>query len=274
MNFLTIIQDKCKRDGKCVAECPMVLIEINEKGSYPNYVQGAEKTCIACGHCVSVCPENAISLEKIRPEDCIPTCSEGFLSAGQIEYFLKSRRSIRRFRDRSVDRNLLEKVIDIARYAPSGHNSQPVHWLITEDKNYVKKLSAHVVDWMCFVIDKHPEIAASLNMPAIVQEWENGKDLICRTAPHIIFAHADAQLSTSRDSCIIALSYLELAAYSLGLGACWAGFLGSAAGFFPALIKELALPEGHQVFGAMMIGYPQYEYVKIPPRIGARITFR
>jgi len=72
----------------------------------------------------------------------------------------------------------------------------------------------------------------------------------------------------------IALTYLELAAYSLGMGACWAGFLGIAAGYFPPLVKELPIPEGHQVFGAMMIGYPKHAYHRIPSRTEARIAWQ
>jgi nitroreductase len=38
-----------------------------------------------------------------------------------------------------------------------------------------------------------------------------------------------------RLACAIALTYLELATYSLGLGACWAGYFSAAAAFYPPM---------------------------------------
>jgi nitroreductase len=61
-------------------------------------------------------------------------------------------------------------------------------------------------------------------------------------------------------ACIIALTYLELAVTSFGLGACWAGYFSAAANMGPPMKKALGLPEEHNSFGAMMVGYPKYKY--------------
>jgi nitroreductase len=65
----------------------------------------------------------------------------------------------------------------------------------------------------------------------------------------------------------IALTTMELAAKAFGLGTCWAGFVMVAAmsGYEP-LLKLLHLEEDHQICGAMILGYPQLEYRKIPIR--------
>jgi len=274
MSFLTVDQDKCKRDRVCAAECPLKLIEFNGPDSFPAAVNEAEEFCVSCGHCVSVCPNDAISVNTVNAVDCLPLNSDMLPKADQIEYFLKSRRSIRSFKDKIVDRSILEKLIDIASYAPSGHNIQPVHWLVIEDKNEVRRIAGLVVDWMHYVIENMPELAAFMHMEAICSAWDQGSDRICRDAPHIIIAHAPEAMTVSQGSCTIALNYLELAAYSMGIGACWAGYVGAAAGIFPPLMQELALPEGHKAFGAMMIGYPKYRYHKIPPRTAPRIIWR
>ena len=74
--------------------------------------------------------------------------------------------------------------------------------------------------------------------------------------------------------CHIALTYLELAAYSMGIGACWAGFIQAAATYAQSLFRYLQLPEGHASFGAMMIGYPKYKFTRIPMRNDARVIWR
>jgi nitroreductase/NAD-dependent dihydropyrimidine dehydrogenase PreA subunit len=274
MSFLTVDQDKCKRDGVCAAECPLNLIVLKEPNSFPSSINDAEQLCISCGHCAAVCPNSAISVNTVNAIECSPTNPGLLPTHEQVQHFLKSRRSIRSFSDKTVDRNTLGKLIDIASYAPSGHNQQPVHWLVIEDKNKVQRIAGLVVNWMRYLIDNMPELAVSMHVETICSAWEQGRDRICREAPHLIIAHAPEDLTASQGSCTIALSYLELAAYSMGIGACWAGYVGTAAGSFPPLIQELALPDGHKAFGAMMLGYPKYRYHMIPPRIAPRIIWR
>ncbi len=58
----------------------------------------------------------------------------------QAEQFLRSRRSIRKFRAKPVEREKIEKLLQIAGYAPSAHNAQPVHFLVIEDTKEVKRI--------------------------------------------------------------------------------------------------------------------------------------
>lgn len=273
MSLFTIDQDKCKRDRVCASECPVKLIEFTDKDSFPSPITDADERCLICGHCVAVCPHGAISLKTVASDSCPPINKDLIPSAEQMEMFLKSRRSIRSFRSKPVDHAILEKLIDISRYAPSGHNSEPVHWMVVEDKDTVHRLAGLVADWMRIIIANVPALAAELHFADMVTDWDQGIDRILRGAPHVILAYAPTEARMGQGSCQIALTYLEMAAYSMGLGACWAGFLTSAASF-PSLLQELALPEGNQVFGAMMIGYPKYSYHRIPPRKPARIIWR
>jgi len=81
-------------------------------------------------------------------------------------------------------------------------------------------------------------------------------------------------VATAGVDCSIALTYLELAAFSMGLGACWAGWFNFAANHHPPLTEALRLPEGHAVFGAMMLGHPRHGYQRIPPRKEPAIAWR
>ncbi len=272
MAIFTVDADKCARDGICVAECPGGLIEM--KGELPAPVEGAESLCINCGHCVAVCPRGALSLATMPAEECPPVQNELLPGPDQVEHLLLSRRSIRSYKDEVVDWGTLARLVDIARHAPSGHNTQPVHWLVVEDRDEVKRLSGLVIDWMRHVQAQNPGLARSLHLDRVVRSWENGKDRVCRDAPHVILTHAAKSGIGPQAACTIALTYLELAAFSLGLGACWAGYLGAAAASFPPLVATLDLPEGHQVFGAMLVGYPRYPYHRVPVRNKPVIIWR
>lgn len=274
MALFSIDQEKCKRDGICAAACPAGLIEMKDKESFPEPIAGAEEFCVNCGHCVAVCPQGALSLETMKAEDCPPVRKDLLPGPEGIEHFLRYRRSIRRYGDKPMGRDLLARLIDIARFAPSGHNLQPVHWLVFENKEELNRLAGIVVSWMRMMIENQPEIAGPFHFDRVVKAWERGEDRILRGAPALIVAHGDAVVSTAQTSCIIALTYLELAAASLGLGTCWAGYFNAAATFYPPMMEALDLPERHQSFGAMMVGNPKYAYHRLPLRNDPRIQWR
>lgn len=274
MDLFTVDKDKCKRDGICANECPARVIEISRPDGYPRPAGDAADRCINCGHCVAVCPQGALSLQTMKPEECIPVSRELLPRPDQVTHFLVSRRSVRAYQDRPVARETLLSLIDTARYAPSGHNSQPVRWLVIEDKKEVIRLSGLVADWMRQAMKESSELARQYRFDSIVEAWEGGTDRICRGAPHVIAAHAPEALPASQPACFIALTYLELAAYSAGLGACWAGYFNTAANMYPPMREALGLPEGHRTFGTLLVGHPKYYFRRVPLRKEAVITWR
>lgn len=271
-NLIEVDSGKCAQDGVCAAVCPKGLINMTE--GMPTPAAGAEGLCVSCGHCVSFCPTGALSHRAMKPEDCQPVLEKLNLSGAQAEQLLKGRRSIRVYEDRAVEKETLKQLIDIARYAPTGMNSQPVGWLVVHDSAEVKRLSSMVIDWMRFVISKEPEMAIAYHLNRIVDDWNLGIDRVCRNAPHIVLAHAPKDMPTSQSACMGALFYLELAALPFGLGACWAGYFHMAAMFWPPMQQALELSDEKYPFGAMMLGYPKYRYLRIPLRREPGIDWR
>ncbi|MFC1925924.1 nitroreductase family protein [Chloroflexota bacterium] len=273
MNSLLIDAEKCNRCGICTEECPAYLVRLTDKEALPSWVRGAESWCLNCGHCVAICPTGALELSSMPVAGCIPIVKELQPSPEQVEQLLKSRRVIRAYREEPVEREKLAKLLDIARYAPSGHNAQPVNWLVIENREKVKELAQLVVDWLRDLAQQDAGFARMLQAKALVKAWESGSDRITRVAPHLIITHAREDTIVHGD-CHIALAYLELAAYSMGIGTCWSGYVQLGATHSPALLQALQLPEGHDVFGAMLIGYPQYKFTRIPVRNEAKVTWR
>jgi nitroreductase/NAD-dependent dihydropyrimidine dehydrogenase PreA subunit len=274
MSFFAVDREKCARDGLCVSECPARIIRIRDRDDFPALVEGGEELCINCGHCVAICPHGALSLRSMTPEQC-PPVQPGLLPAyGQIDHFLRSRRSIRSYKDELVDRTTLTRLIRTARYGPTGHNLQPVHWLVIEEKSEVHRLAGLVVDWMRSLIELQDPLARAMHFDRLVEAWDDGLDRVLRGAPHLIVAHADASLRASQPACIIALTYLELAIYAERLAACWAGYFNAAANSYEPMQEALALPTGHQSFGALMVGHPKYAYHRVPLRSEPRIEWR
>lgn len=273
MSFIQIDQEKCHRDGLCAMDCPMGIIT-HQKGELPVGIANAAELCVGCGHCVSICPHGAISLPDVNASDCTPIAKDLRISQSQSAQFLKARRSIRQFQDKPVPREELAKLVDVASYAPSGHNAQPLSFLVIEDSKEVHRLAGIVVKWMRSLIEQKSPLVARMHLDRVVAEWDAGNDRICRGAPHVILAYAPKLNPMAQGSATIALTYLELAAFGMGLGACWAGYFSAAAQVFPEMAEALALPEEHGCFGAMMIGHSQVKYKRIPPRNVPRIQWR
>jgi len=272
MSLITIDENKCLRDGICVQVCPAKVIKIRGKNPYPSAVKRAENFCINCGHCVVVCPKGALTHKFMKPEECSSIPREALPNSEQTGIFLSSRRSVRVYKDQPVSRVVLEKLINITSYAPSGHNDHPVNWLVVENRNEVKELASLVVEWMKLTLQEDPQAARSWGFEIFISMWKRGVDLILNDAPHVILSHAKENQPIPGGSalcqldCIIATTYLELAAYSMGLGTCWAGFLMWAAKAYPAIKQFLGIPEGHEIYSALMTGYPKHEYHRVPLR--------
>lgn len=272
MSFLTVDPAKCRRDGACVAECPARIIVLRDVDAVPTAVADADQFCIKCGHCVAVCPHGALALDTLSPEQCPPVRPEWLLDPERIEHLLRARRSIRAYKPRPVPRETLARLIAVARYAPTGSNRQPVRWLVVHDPDLVRRLAELEVEWLRSQLREQPELALAARWDRLVADWDAGYDRICRGAPHVVVAYAPKDRGAT--DCVIALTYLELAAPAFGLGACWGGYLNMGINRAPAVREELGLPADCASYGAMMVGYPRYEYHRLPPRDEPAIAWR
>jgi nitroreductase len=131
-----------------------------------------------------------------------------------------------------------------------------------------------IIDMLRYLIMQGHPLAKAYRLERSVAAWEAGKDPVLRGAPALVVAHAPTSYPLAQVDSTAALTFLDLAAPTLGLGACWAGFFMMAAAQVPALQQALALPEGHACFGALMIGYPQYAYNRLPTRKTAVVSWR
>lgn len=274
MGFFTVDAAKCKRDGICVADCPAFVLMMPETGGPPVVAPGGEARCIRCGHCVAVCPHGACAVAGISPEDCPPVREDLSLSREQADQFLRGRRSIRVYRDEAVPREALAELIGIARYAPTGTNSQQIRWIALPTRQAVARVAGHAIDWMEHAVETRAPLAEAYGFAPIIQAWEAGFDIITRGAPALVFATAPEGYLAGPTDCTIALSHLDLAAPTRGLGACWAGFVMIAAASWAPLREALGIAGGYALGGAMMVGYPKHKYYRLPPRREPRIDWR
>ncbi len=272
MSLFTINDEQCNRDGICADVCPVKIIGFKENEP-PFPLKNADALCIECGHCVAICPKEAFENKNIGASEFSSVQGGLSLTPEQVEYFVRSRRSIRAYKDKVVDRETIEKILNIAAYAPTGHNAQEVYWSVITGKERILKLVETAVDWMNSMLEGGARFEGSDLLKHCVMAWGKGVDVVCREAPHVIVAHSPKENPTGDMDCIIALTHLDLIAPSFGLGTCWAGILNMGVLLWPPMQEVLVIPEGHKYYGGMMLGYPNYKYKLLPPRSKAKVTW-
>jgi nitroreductase len=136
-----------------------------------------------------------------------------------------SRRSIRRYEKQDIPKDVLDKILEAGRQAPSAGNKQPWHFIVLSDYDIKEKLSHG--KWNTFVKDSAVTI---VGCGYIGDEYGR-------------------KWSTVDIS--IALQNMVIAAWGLGIGSCWIG------DFKEAEVKRLLnIPEDRKVIALVTFGYP------------------
>jgi nitroreductase len=167
-----------------------------------------------------------------------------------LQQAIHSRRAVRAFADRGVDRRTLRQLIDAAIQAPSAVNEQPWSFTVVQDRAMLRTIS---VQAKAHVLSLPPSGIASSRLREIAVHPEYD---ILHGAPALIVISSRSQGPWACEDCALAAENLMLAACAEGLGTCWIGF---AQGW-------LATPEGRAVLGLetdcqprapIIVGYPQ-----------------
>ncbi len=208
----------------------------------------------------------------MKTSDCTNIDNHPEINFDAVEQLFKKRRSIRHYKQQAVEQNKIEKLIDIGNYAPTGRNAQEISWIVVNGHKKVNILSEMTINWM----KKETENKSFLSdyFSGLIKAWDKGYDSILRGAPSIILAIAPQKVSVAIEDGATAISHIELAAPSLDLGSCWAGFLYFAIKVEGSLQRFLSIPEDHLCVGAAMIGYPKYKFHRIPQRNTPKILWK
>ncbi len=258
--MIIINKDLCKKDCHCINDCPVKLFSQDEEG-FPVVRKAASRLCLRCGHCEAVCPHDALHLDY--SEEKLPHIKP-LISPEELENFLSSRRSVRRFKNKTIEKSLLEKILLHAQYAPSAKNVHPINWTVIFGFDSMKTL-----------LEKSMDIAKEVpSLKGLVRAYENGEDPLFYNAPCIIVGHCKPEISPEAEQDIsIGTSYVELLAHSHGLGTCWIGFFTRILQENAELRTEYGIPEGHHVHASLILGYSKVVYKRIPTRLAPVTTW-
>lgn len=165
---------------------------------------------------------------------------------------VKERRSIRKFQDKKIPRELLEEIVNISAYAPSWKNTQVARYVIVDDEATIKALANEEVAY-----GFKGNIAALEDAAVIlILTYVKGRSGYDR----------DGSFSTEKgdrwqmfDAGIAAQTFC-LVAHEKGLGTVIQGYFDEA-----AIRKIVELPEDQEIAALIPVGYPDIE-PDAPPR--------
>lgn len=256
MKSIEINKEKCIRCGMCIKDCLTCSLEF-DKEKYPKFVQDGEEKCFACQHCMAVCPTGALSFGGKNPSDAAQV---KFPNPEDVLSLIKSRRSIRQYKDEEISPEVFAKLKNMFPYIPTGCNTNTLHFSMVESKAAMDKIREKVRLNLIKLLSNPVLSKLAGKFAKYKTNFENGEDLIFRGAPHIIVVSSSIYAPCANVDPIIALSYIELYAQSLGLGTCWCGFAQACFKLMPEFGKMLDIPDGYKPVYVMLLGMPDVKY--------------
>ena len=248
--------EKCIGCGLCAGDCLGKAISLGSGKA--EIIKG----CFMCGHCVAICPVEAVRFagDKYGENDVEPIGAGFGIDADTMLHAIKSRRSVRQFKKRAVDKALLEKILEAGRFSPTASNAQNVSYIVfTEDTEKLRELAMAEMR-KCRDDD---EAFARLFPPPMSRDridFDND-DFLFKGAPVVVLT-----VSPSVVNGTIAAANMELQSVAQGLGMLYVGFFVRMAANSKTIREFLGLEENEQVVNCLCFGWPDVEYQRTVPR--------
>ncbi|HEY3418470.1 MAG TPA: nitroreductase family protein [Armatimonadota bacterium] len=271
---IAIDGERCTRCGLCVSVCcgaPLYMRDGAVQVDHSRFLG-----CIGCGHCMAVCPRQAITVtgRDLQPDDLfsLPDPAE-YATFPQLQSLLLSRRSVRHFQPREVEREVIDAIITAASTAPMGIPPTEVGVLVLENREKVQEFKDDLLRglrasrwmfagwlhplWRLLVGKEAADLMTSFVGPA-VDAYEakdrEGEDWFFYNAPLAI--HFYTTPSGDAADPVIAATCAMLAAQALGLGSCMLGFPGYVIKSSKTIRRKYGLPTRLQPGMVLIFGYP------------------
>jgi nitroreductase len=179
----------------------------------------------------------------------------GGLVMNEVLKAIKERRSIRAYETKQISQEELALIIEAGIYAPTGHNFQPWHFTVIQNREVIEEINKAA---------KH--VMATLEIEWIKKMGLNPEFDISYKAPTLIIVSGKKDGVSSRADCDAATENILLAAQSLNIGSVWVGFA-----FFAFMVEGMAqkigIPEGYEPYHGITLGYKKADInVSVPKR--------
>ncbi len=290
---IRIDTEKCNGCGLCASVCKdySLVVENGKVTKSDTPLFG----CMGCGHCMAICPTDAIAIygRELSSADLYDLPSKQSMAGyDQLMSLLQRRRSIREFKNKDVEPELVEQILTAAKTAPMGLPPSDVNVLVIQGKENVNKFARDYSLYLKGIRFMVSGFFLSLMRPlwgketgeffksffrplfgAYIDGMDKGDNHINYDAPLLMYFYGSPYCDPADP--IIAATYAMIAAESLGLGTC---MLGAVHPFIQNGKKARKFRQEHQVKCKsreglfVAFGYPDVKYKKGINRTFASVT--
>ena len=283
--------ETCTGDGLCAEVCPEDALEIVDDKAAT--VETRADSCIFCGQCVAVCPTESLTMPQLPMQDFERLAKRPF-DYEEFFDFLMLRRSVRVFKNKPVERGVIQKILDAAATAPMGfppHSTEVV--VIDQPEELDFLLEQLVKDYtMTLKAFSNPIGRAIVRLSAGAEDYhslkhhildvashandvyrENGKDNYMRGAPVLMMFHGNRWALSCEENAHLICHHSMLAALSLGLGSTIIGLIPPVVDRSKLLRERYGIPKDNKICTSLVLGYPKYKYRQGIRRDLAGVTY-
>lgn len=247
-----INSDKCIGCGLCVKDCVAFDLELIQ-----NKAHSKSQGCIYCGHCESICPQNAIQLIGFE-DKIIEFEKQTRLNPKTLLKAIQTRRSIRNFTDQKIKKETIDMIIEAGRLAPTGANSQKTSYLILDKKkDECEKIAVSMFSSL---------IKAGRILVPFLKNMEIDENFFFKKAPIVIVVLGDDKVSAS-----LAAQNMAFMAEANGLGVLFSGFFTTCYNVNPKIRKVVHTSKEAKAVTTLVLGYPMFEYHRSAHRNKANV---
>lgn len=268
-----INNEECTKCGICIDMCCTGSLELAD--GMIRVKPGIKMDCVACGQCMMVCPRGCITVtgRNLSSADLVDLPSKESVSTfDQLYSLYLSRRSIRSFNEREVEKEVIERIVEATTTAPMGLPPSDVEVLIfagrpkvAELRNdllgFFKQSKKVLTPFLCKIM--RPFLGRVLAeqmrtfiipvMNGVLEATKNNHDMLFFDAPVVLAFHASPYADSS--DCPIACTYAMLAAQALGLGNIMLGLAPNFLGRSKKLRQKYGIPDGNIMTIMLALGY-------------------
>ena len=293
--MIHINESTCKPCGLCGKVCTRHVTEVVTENGTKRTVVAAERAelCMSCGHCAAVCPTDSITVDGLDADgfdELVPMD----ISDGQLLTLMRQRRSVRRYTNRPVPRDVLDRIVEAVHASPTGAGSVSNGVIIVDRREAIEAMMAHAyamyekLDRMLsspipryFVKRKAGARRVSMLdrfvMPGMrwYIRWrkEGRGDEISRDCPALMLFWGSADEPMVEANCTLAAFHAILMAEALGVGTCFNHLIPGACNQSPELRAMLGLAEDAEVHAGVTMGYPAIQFRRAIRRRAAEARY-
>lgn len=269
----------------CANVCALGNFEPTADGK----AQAAEKlACFECGHCVAVCPMDAITHTELDQTKFEPVDEAARPDGEEFLKFLKSRRSRREFMDEPVPAEVIEKLLEAASHAPSSLNTQSVEYTVITNRAVISDIAtesrAFYVNMRSLLKNTGGKLLVramaggaydgmSRVFPLVDLVADSDTDVVLYNAPCVILIHGRKTDIYAQSDAIFNAGNILLAAETLGLGACVIGLVTEPMNRDKGLKSLARIPASHKVLCTITLGYPKFKYKRTVPKKPPKVHY-